>query len=126
MEKINRETIKDFRARFPDAPRAHRMAFKRLLSIADQEGLHVRILPLKGCRALIYRDRIGIAEGLTDGQMIYDLAHELGHHIDQCGNILMLPSDDEYKKYCERKADQTAKILLMALGFSDQEISAWA
>ena len=122
MNRKNRETIKDFRERYPDAPRAHRMAFRRLLSIADRKNITVVILALVGCSGMIVGDCIGLDSNVESGQMLFSFAHELAHSVLHTGRNLIENPDQK----AEVEADRVANLILMAMGFFDQEISAWA
>lgn len=62
--------------------------YEYLLTEAEDEGLIVKELPLRGYDGLIKENRIAISKALTQTEKYCVLAEELGHHYTTVGNIL--------------------------------------
>lgn len=85
--------------------------FENLVHLAVENGITVKIAPLRASYARIKGDRIALNQNLaTIEDFNYNLAHELAHyylHYDK-GNILGAEGD------YEEQADRGAKMLLDA------------
>lgn len=62
--------------------------YEYLLTEAEDEGLIVKELPLRGYDGRIKGNRIAISKSLTQTEKYCVLAEELGHHYTTVGNIL--------------------------------------
>ncbi len=62
--------------------------YEYLLTEAENEGLIVKELPLRGYDGLIKENHVAISKSLTQTEKYCVLAEELGHHYTTVGNIL--------------------------------------
>lgn len=77
--------------------------FRELMALAENRGIKVQSVPLKGYKSMLRGDRIGIADDLSFQEVIFELAFELAHaHIHfNCGDMVNSPDSKEYNKRAE-------------------------
>ena len=86
-----------------------------LMRVYKNEGLEVMEMKFytKGLRGLMYDNRIGINETLSEDEKLETLAHELAHHYlhyDK-GNTIDSPLHDAYEEQAERASKMVLDIL---------------
>lgn len=72
--------------------------FRELMELAEERGMKVQSLPLKGYKSMLRNDRIAIRDDLSMNEIIFELAYELSHAIlhKDCGNMV---ESENWKEY---------------------------
>ena len=93
--------------------------FGELMELAENRGIKVRLLPLKGYKSRLHKNRIGISYCLPFREVVFELAFELAHaHIhSNCGDTIKSPDHKDYNRRAEFAACMMIDLLNIKIAY---------